>query len=420
MSCEQRYLVDEYLDGELGQDEAAAFEAHLGTCASCRSELEAVRALIKATGELPRELEPERDLWPQTAEQLRPVEKGGGKRRWILGGGALAVVGLLAALCAGVIGVGLLWPTDPSLEPARALLSEGDLPGALAAWTELSQDHPADAEVVEGAAYAALLAGDLDEADRLLSTLPDGPEVRLRRAMVAQRAGDLDAVAEHGRASGLPAGQVMAAEVHLADSEPDQARELLRAASAAGGSVGRTADTYLSLLDADDEGRALAEATALWSVGERALSCRAAEDLVVGLPDGLERDEQLMLWGSRCVTSRRPDEAEHLLDEVLVPPPGQQWRMHALRGMIHAARGEQTLALTTFEQLEQGGAPPQGVRDARATAASLTDDPEFAVALVGDQRSVAAARVLMEVGAVDAARRVVPEDTVLASVLGTP
>ncbi len=165
---------------------------------------------------------------------------------------------------------------DPSItSEADAQLASGDLPGARAAYGQLAAENPESVYVAEGQAYAELLAGEYDAAEAALSRVQAlagerEDEVRMRRAIVALRAGDLDAVKLHGKESGMPAGLVLAAEVHLADSETDEARELLRTAASAGGDVGATASGYLEMLDSDDHVRVgLAEATALWALGQR-------------------------------------------------------------------------------------------------------------------------------------------------------
>jgi hypothetical protein len=72
MKDEHEFWVERmstFLDGELSSREAQAVEEHLRECAGCRSvrdELEEVRRRARAL----RELEPERDLWPQIEERL--------------------------------------------------------------------------------------------------------------------------------------------------------------------------------------------------------------------------------------------------------------------------------------------------------------------------------------------------------------
>ena len=54
--------INDYIDDALGSDERAVVLQHLETCALCRSEVEAVRAVVEQVGGLPASIQPERDL----------------------------------------------------------------------------------------------------------------------------------------------------------------------------------------------------------------------------------------------------------------------------------------------------------------------------------------------------------------------
>jgi len=65
MNCERmESLLDGYLDGELDVAERAEVERHLAACGDCHRLLAELKGLKRAAGELPRELSPDRDLWP--------------------------------------------------------------------------------------------------------------------------------------------------------------------------------------------------------------------------------------------------------------------------------------------------------------------------------------------------------------------
>src|SRR5690606_36358243 len=98
-------------------------------------------------------------------------------------------------------------------------------------------------------------------------------------------------------------------------------------------------------------------------------------------------------------TSGQADVAQSLLDEIDFPPEGQAWRVQATRALVHVARGEVDEAAHLLDALVAGGAPADGVADARATACALVNDPEVAARLVGDLATPAAARCLAEAGA---------------------
>lgn len=314
--------------------------------------------------------------------------------------------------------LGLLEPADePSLTVAAdRVLQSGDLPGALAAYEQLASEHPESVYVAEGLAYAQLLAGEYDAADASLARVQEtagerAGEIRLRRAIVALRAGDLDAVKALGKSSGLAAGKVLSAEVHLADTETDQARSLLQEAVAAGGAVAETASSYLELLDSGDHVRVgLAEATALWALGQREVAVEAAEELVKALPDDApRRDTELLLWAGRAATAGRPAIGRNLLDAIDFPPDGQVWRLQATRAILAFAEGKDDEGREIFKSLAAGGAPRDGLSDALATAASLASTRAAAKGLVANVETIAAARGLDAARATAAAKAVAPD-----------
>jgi predicted anti-sigma-YlaC factor YlaD len=73
--------LSEYVDGELGVADAAALEAHLGSCGACRATLEELRRVVARAGGLD-DRAPAADLWPEVAARigLSPVAQRGGAR----------------------------------------------------------------------------------------------------------------------------------------------------------------------------------------------------------------------------------------------------------------------------------------------------------------------------------------------------
>jgi putative thioredoxin len=63
--------------------------------------------------------------------------------------------------------------TDDLLAEAKALLAEGELAGALAAFQEVLTTDPANATAFAGSLRCLIQAGDIDEAKRLLAALPE-------------------------------------------------------------------------------------------------------------------------------------------------------------------------------------------------------------------------------------------------------
>ena len=72
-------VLQDYQEGLLPPEENEAVRGHLEACSACRRDLEALSALLRRMGDLPREAEPSRDLWPQI--------------EWRIGGEAAAVPG---------------------------------------------------------------------------------------------------------------------------------------------------------------------------------------------------------------------------------------------------------------------------------------------------------------------------------------
>jgi hypothetical protein len=62
--------LDDYLDGLLEPNEKQEVDAHLASCPACAHELQSLRNLLSEARQLPEEIEPSRDLWPQLAERL--------------------------------------------------------------------------------------------------------------------------------------------------------------------------------------------------------------------------------------------------------------------------------------------------------------------------------------------------------------
>ncbi|TNF83211.1 MAG: hypothetical protein EP299_01045 [Acidobacteria bacterium] len=66
MSCDRiRDLLDDLLAGELASEVSQEVQEHLGRCLSCRREFKELQELLQQTAELPTEIFPERDLWPE-------------------------------------------------------------------------------------------------------------------------------------------------------------------------------------------------------------------------------------------------------------------------------------------------------------------------------------------------------------------
>lgn len=65
--------LNDYVDGLLSAADTAAIERHLAQSAEARATVEFLRSLRQRASELPRSIEPERDLWPGIRDSMAPM-----------------------------------------------------------------------------------------------------------------------------------------------------------------------------------------------------------------------------------------------------------------------------------------------------------------------------------------------------------
>jgi len=102
--------LSEYVDGELETGERVVLEAHLGSCADCRGNVELLRA-VKARARRLADRGPDRDLWPAIAAMIGPetpvrasapdVRPLVPRRRYAFSIPQLAAAGIALALVSG-------------------------------------------------------------------------------------------------------------------------------------------------------------------------------------------------------------------------------------------------------------------------------------------------------------------------------
>lgn len=96
MNCSDvRSLLDEFIDNDLDPGRAVEVEDHIARCASCAEEARVVRNLRQSAQQLPRSIDPRRDLWPGIEDAIFREDM----RRWRYGRRMLA-----AAAAAIVVG----------------------------------------------------------------------------------------------------------------------------------------------------------------------------------------------------------------------------------------------------------------------------------------------------------------------------
>jgi hypothetical protein len=102
MTCEELDArLDDWLDGALAPAEAAAVEAHLAGCHSCREAERRLRQVIAHAAALPRSVSSPRDLWPGIARQI----EGRAGWRGLLGWGPSLALAAAATVLLAVAGV---------------------------------------------------------------------------------------------------------------------------------------------------------------------------------------------------------------------------------------------------------------------------------------------------------------------------
>lgn len=133
MMCPEREaLLNEYVDGTIAAAERASVEAHLATCAGCRTGVAELRGLVASAAALPQRIEPSRDLWGVIEARIGRRATRDLQRAWWRP--ALAAAAVL------VLAVGLYRRRSPS--PGRS-----DPAGE---WAAVQADYDAAARQLNG------------------------------------------------------------------------------------------------------------------------------------------------------------------------------------------------------------------------------------------------------------------------------
>jgi anti-sigma factor RsiW len=127
--------LSEYLDGELGAGERAALEAHLDTCASCRTTLGELRRVV-ARAQALDDQPPARDLWPAIARRIGAGGAGGGavvdlaarreRRRFSFTVPQLAAAGIALVLVSSGVVWSVLARREHTPAPTPVAIRAGD------------------------------------------------------------------------------------------------------------------------------------------------------------------------------------------------------------------------------------------------------------------------------------------------------
>lgn len=97
MTCDRiRDLLDDYLAGELPPDVGEEVQEHLGRCLTCRREWKEVQDLRRQAAELPAEIFPERDLWPEIEMQIAAGKTVPSRPSWLYLAAAVLALAVLS------------------------------------------------------------------------------------------------------------------------------------------------------------------------------------------------------------------------------------------------------------------------------------------------------------------------------------
>ncbi len=103
MTCQEVLeCLDDYVDGQLPEDDARELREHVESCCTCREEEAAARVLASHVAGLPKSVPPARELWPGIAVRLDALEAP--RRAWkfrVNGLALLTAAATLAVIAAG-------------------------------------------------------------------------------------------------------------------------------------------------------------------------------------------------------------------------------------------------------------------------------------------------------------------------------
>ncbi|MCP3100992.1 CHAT domain-containing protein [Myxococcus sp. K15C18031901] len=207
--------VHAFADGELSADEAAAFRAHLGTCAACQEELDDILQLQALGAGLARQeaAAPVAPVAPVARTAAAAPERAfrpawSRRRTWVAAAalsGSLAAVFAVVALRPGTAGVEtvafalaptrslearLSWAGASAHRPYGVLRSGDERPRERVSLQALAKLE--EAGDLQGLGVGHLLRGEREQAADYLQRVPASPDVDSDRAVVAMTKGELE------------------------------------------------------------------------------------------------------------------------------------------------------------------------------------------------------------------------------------
>ncbi|MEU6344230.1 MULTISPECIES: zf-HC2 domain-containing protein [unclassified Streptomyces] len=208
MSTEEQHdggTLTAYVLGALDAEEVRAVEEHIATCGRCRAEVDELREMERALGEVPPEIfldGPPEDgalLLQRTLREVRSERTGVQRRRWTAAGAAAAAAAAVLILGGVVIGqnagtADVAGPPGASAQPGAKVASATD-PATKARMTV--RVTPASAWVRLNASVSGIPAG---ERCRLVVVGKDGHR-EVAGSWVVPKAGEEHGVSLDGSAA---------------------------------------------------------------------------------------------------------------------------------------------------------------------------------------------------------------------------
>ena len=244
------------------------------------------------------------------------------------------------------------------LQNAKQLLATGEFSKANTVYAAIIQEDPQNVDAVIGASYVHLLAGEYDQAEKLLAAVTSSDasvanNILLRRAIIAVRKQDFETAQALAKQSNTDFGKILAAEIYLLDTETDEALELLDSVSAS--EHKKLVSNYIQLLRHESPWmQSLAESQAAWALRDYKLAVKSASGLLKKVQDDLPNySEESLIWASRAIALGEAELAQDILNTPgLDIPSNLVWKKTAIEGMVLCLSGDISGGLSMIASLE--------------------------------------------------------------------
>ena len=181
-------LLDDYIDGRLPPDVLRTVDQHLEECSFCCETYQGFLVLRMRVAELPKAMQPDRDLWPAISERLASKRGVGHHLRFLLTWRAIAAAASILIAVGAVVmlqSFGRLDRASIELASERRQSVRGDIRSEVAqaeqVYIEAANGFLAELTSTDGILTPEakrLLQGNLDITDRAISDIKAALENR--------------------------------------------------------------------------------------------------------------------------------------------------------------------------------------------------------------------------------------------------